>query len=405
MILCFALFFFSKNGKEVHPKSELSNKQLRDENIKMLKSIQDLVKIRDKSRNNDIVKANHQQPEIENLVKLVQGFEERPNMFKWDNIIAIGDVYNSGSYPRFLPNQYLALQCYKIAAMCPDGYVAGVAQSKYIQARVHKVDDIDIEGIDLPEVYAIQICDMAQDAYQRVPFSKFDKPRSTVVEMDDDLDLNIHGEGERDRDREHHVFKEDAQNVHDHGVSRVTHHNIQKIQENADLKRDTVEKSIDEIKYRILKQKNIPNTIKADAIHVIGKLNGMQHSQFNTSEKEALVSVWDKIKSHENEENLVETLSKQLASSIEHGQIVCSSGKISRIVGTLDGVSNEPIRPLWALRDEISSIASKIQNDHDNIKNKNHAFEKRIKEDYIDKLGMSPKIIDPIIDEYKQGFE
>jgi hypothetical protein len=42
-----------------------------------------------------------------------------------------------------------------------------------------------------------------------------------------------------------------------------------------------------------------------------------------------------------------------MASGVEDGTLVCSTGKISRLIGTLDGIGRDghkEARPMWAVR-------------------------------------------------------
>jgi hypothetical protein len=81
-------------------------------------------------------------------------------------------------------------------------------------------------------------------------------------------------------------------------------------------------------------------------------------------------------------------------------------------MGTLDGVSNEVTRPMWAVREELGSKAAKIREEMTEKygdtpeagRRMQEEFAKQVKEEYIQKLGMSQKIIDPLISEYSLGF-
>jgi hypothetical protein len=195
-------------------------------------------------------------------------------------------------------------------------------------------------------------------------------------------------------------------------VSAVTQFNIEKLKTNVNI--NNLGGSSDDIRAAILDTKTDERT-KADAMHVLDKLGDFKHSSFGTTEKEALQMVWSKINSQNDptlRENLKETLAKQLASSIENGHIVCSSGKITRIMGTLDGVSNEAARPMWAVREELANLASKTRDQATEKygdtpeagRRAQEMFSAEVKNEYIDKLGMSKKIIEPLIDEYSTGF-
>jgi len=131
---------------------------------------------------------------------------------------------------------------------------------------------------------------------------------------------------------------------------------------------------------------------------------------YDTTEVNALRGVWNTIKTSEHRENLVETLAKQLASGVENGGTVCSSGKIARIVSTLDGTSNIiTSRPMWVVREEIASLAAKIREEYASREDEDEDvavrhFEQRVKDEYVEKLGMNPALIEQIVQEYAAGF-
>ena len=103
--------------------------------------------------------------------------------------------------------------------------------------------------------------------------------------------------------------------------------------------------------------------------------------------------VYDKTK----KDNLIEILGKQLSSAIENGNIVCSTGKISRIVSTFDGIDQDftSIRPITAIRLEISNLAVKYRDCKQDFIN-------AVTNTYIKDLKLSPDIINNIINEYSE---
>lgn len=373
-------------------------------------------------------------PEIAKLKELEQEFEQDPT--RWDILIAVGDIYRKGAFPRFLPNEEIALKCYKISSSCPDGKIAGIGQSKYVEARDDPILNGDKAGEPLPTDIGLRICATAESAVQTTPWHLFEKPtmmQDKMRQQDTTYDFvglgGLGGIGGDDDfwatvataattaitfDNTIPEYRFDGQNVHDHGVSKVTQFNINKLKDNIDINRLNNSNKIENIKNKILSSTTLDSTTKEDALHVIDKLSDTTHGSFNITEKQTLAMVLDKIEQQPGEirENLTETLAKQLASSIENGHIVCSSGKISRIMGTLDGVSNESVRPMWAVREELGGLAVKIRDDvtrefgdtPEAGRRIQEKFEKEVKEQYIGKLGMSEKVINPMIEEYKLGF-
>lgn len=330
------------------------------------------------------------EPELQRLQTLVTTLIQNPT--QWDILIAVGDIYRKGAFPRYLPNEELAMRCFKLAAMCPDGQVAGLGQSKYIEAYDDPINILDKAGKKLPVEYGLQTCQLAEIAIKSTPWQMFEKPKE-IKKTQPSLPPQI---------LQLPHYKNDSQNVHDHSITKATLKNLEKLESH----------NIDNIDKKKIKEEinklDLNETIKKDAIRVIDNLSLTKHSSFNKSEQDTLKMVWKKIQTQESPQlraNLTETLVQQLANSIENGHIVCSSGKITRIMGTLDGTLNETTaRPMWAIRDELGYLASKIRNDYNSEERMRQEFEKQVRKEYIDKLGMSENIMQPLIDEYILGF-
>lgn len=368
------------------------------------------------------VKVQRDPPEIANLKDLLVEFEDDPS--RWDVLIAVGDVYRKGAFPRFLPNEELAARIFKIAAMCPDGAVAGMAQSKYIETYDDPINNIDKQGSPLPQEVGLRICELAESAIKTTPWHMFEKPQMQkrteyVAPMQpannvfEDLFMDL-AVAQATSATNVPKYRLDSQNVHDHGVTKVTNFNIDNLKKEVDIRKlHRTDNEIGQIVNAIVEHPELDPKTKEEALHVIENLGESRHSTFDVTERDALVMVWDKINKNPNmKNNLTETLAKQLSSSIENGHIVCSSGKITRIMSTLDGVSNEASRPMWAIREELANKAAKIREQMTDKygdtpeagRRMKDAFESEVKNDYINKLGMSEKVINPLIAEYEMGF-
>ena len=365
-------------------------------------------------KNNNIQKREVQQepPEIMHLHALVQNFEMEQS---WDNLIAVGDIYRKGAYPRFKCNKEMATECYKIAAMCPDGKIAGIAQIKYIEINNEHILNIDNKGADLPEYYGIQICNYAKELIANTPYNLFNRPKNNLIRAEPeqptpitfnnligDIGVNTVAIFTRPtRNLNHAVYKNDMQNVHDHGVSQITRKNLDYLKTSYTDKNDNTKEDVID---HILSHPQLSSKIKGNSLLVLDNLtNKERHSTFNVTEKEALELVWNKLNKETDKDkknNLIEILAKQLDSSVENGHIVCSSGKISRIIGTLDGIDENitTSKPIWAIKDEIATLAGKIMNGHHN--NPKETFQNEVNKIYINELKLEPNIINPIIEEY-----
>ena len=383
-------------------------------------------------------------PEIRRLETLLNDFKKNHS---WDFLIAVGDIYKNGAYPRFLPNEHIALNCYKIAAMCPDGDVSGLGQVKYIETRSEHLISEDKKGKPLPIRYGEEICELAMIKIQNTHYSQFDKPKQ-IKQIERPTRQEVHREDYFDifeiddfgydfvpmvpmvqtvpTPAFTPVYRIDSQNVHDHSVMSIAKKNLDNIVKNSKVASEDIK--INELKKMILSHPEVSSRQASDAIQVLQSLSSTTHSTFDKSEKQVLAGVIDKINETQDNtlrSNLIETLGKQLASGVENGHVVCSTGKITRMLGTFDGSDVEgieSIRPLWAIKEELATLAAKVRDEHTGNLSENQLLaydrgelpqlDKKMKEEfkqkaeniYYGELHMNPKIINPIIENLQEAF-
>jgi hypothetical protein len=324
-------------------------------------------------------------------------FEDR-----WISLLEIGDVYRKGSYPTHLPDTDLALRLYKAACACPDGSVSGAAQTRFIECRVEPISSIDRSGVPLPRVFADECLAHAASltstftatTYQRPRVVSLPPPRQPPPRQPPVPTVPVAPVAPVAP-----VILSDTQNVHDHGVTHTLRQSL------ASMPRSQT--SYDEIVLGLL-ESDAPSTVKADAMEVLDSLSSDVHSSLNVSERDALGAVWSAIDRDVDpalREDARRILLGQLASGVESGGVVCSTGKIARMVSSLDGVSETAnvTRPMWAIRDEIGSLAARVRDSGE--EGTADAFRSSARNEYIDGLGMDARIIAPIIDEFALGFE
>lgn len=365
-------------------------------------------------------------PEIAHLTNEFVKFKETG---EWKCLIAIGDIYRHGAYPRFLPREDMASDCYKICARCPDADIAGIAQIKFIESIVDKLSDDDKRGDNLPLEYGEMACALAETRISLMPYSLFQRPRNTIKHQTNLPEINIPEINIPVR-REHvneYVGLPGRQNVHDHAVINIAKANLEvmEIVEPVcftDI-RNEVERSISKVQ-------NLEMSVqqKADALLILNTLGDSEHSRFGLSEKEVLATVWNKIsreKDNDLQSNLKHTLCKQLADSVENGSTVCSTGKCVRMLATFDGtdVANEggvrSFVPLHILKDEIATLASEVRGkfttDMDVEQQTQYQlglfdmamkqeFRNACETEYYTKLKMSEAILEPIITMFEDAF-
>lgn len=333
-------------------------------------------------------------PEIENLKTLCDQIKTQPAI-GWDKLLAIADMYHKGAYPRFAPNKTMAAKIYEaIATTCTHSNLANIAHVKYAEISVEG-NDVDIHGNQLPVQFG-------EDALHAIlnykpsnnSFLLWQKPPQTPKT----------------------TFKSDLQNVHDHSVLSIVKKNIDAykstpgIIEHIDCR--------DNVRHDIVINNNISHEEKFNAIKALDSISKKKNPRFGVSELEVLNVVWGRIQATPSEDkrtNLAEMLTKQLASAIENGFVVCSSGKISRLIGTFDGIDDQPqSRPLWALNEEIAHLANQVREKHISkltshdpdgvIERMKDDFRSTVLKEYVETLGMDKTVLDPMIDSYLCGF-
>jgi hypothetical protein len=140
-------------------------------------------------------------------------------------------------------------------------------------------------------------------------------------------------------------------------------------------------------------------------MRVAEDLGNCVNGSYGVSERQLLSLALEKIDGMdlESRKNITEMLVKQLATGVELGHVVCSSGKVARIMSAFDGTDafETVVKPLWVVREEIGGMAAKIRyevSEHEAASE----FTRRVLEEYCGKLGMARSVIEPIANEYAE---
>jgi len=325
---------------------------------------------------------------VRHLVAAVDEFTASPE--KWATVVDVGDMYARGDYPLFRPDAQMALRCYSAAMRCPDALVAASARSKFAESRL---DATDIAGARMPRSPGETLLRVAaRNTTRTCP------PLPAVNEVPLDTDM---------------------QNVHDHSVTAAMRKTLEQLKARGDAADATIA-----VTDAIL-QCDMDGLEKARALQVVDSLDAENEHFGGVSESGALDLVWAHILAQDHPEirsNLTETLVKQLASGVEKGHTVCSTGKVARIVGTLDGSMEHTLKPMWAVRHELGTLAARVRDDvlgsasHDEHvryeAGENEALETTMKTTfessalalYCDDLGMSRAVMLPLIHTFAEWF-
>jgi len=160
---------------------------------------------------------------------------------------------------------------------------------------------------------------------------------------------------------------DDPQNTHNPQVLSTIRFSLDKLK-NTHITRDQGTSAL-EIKNYI--EKLDESDKKQDALkslHAIER-NTDKLSSTNMTEMEALTLVWNRINdsarfNEEISKNLKETLFDELASMQEFGTTICSTGRFTHIIDTLNGVDEEvSIKPSYAINEEMLTKSAKIRQD------------------------------------------
>jgi hypothetical protein len=200
--------------------------------------------------------------------------------------------------------------------------------------------------------------------------------------------------------------------------------NIKKLTESYsidDLSNDIIYDKMNNI---ILEDELLNINQRFNIIEVLKSLTSQVHVYFNISELDALKYIYKYINDKDNKIDLFHILNLELYNCMENGFIVCSTGKIGRIISMIDGIDNSfnLIKPSHIVKTEILNLSNKIREEillnatveeknnynnslDDNLYNKmvNELY-KQVNEIYIEKLDFNKEILNNILEECKLGF-
>lgn len=165
------------------------------------------------------------------------------------------------------------------------------------------------------------------------------------------------------------VVLNDSQNVHNHSVQNISK-NIINIIDNESNK--IYSKSFDENSLLFLnelkKYDDITPTERNNILQVLNSMSDNIHSKYQKSEKDIFNMSFDRIMSKTNPEekkNLIIMFAQNIASAVEYDIVVCSTGKITRMLSSFDVIDTElpDLKPDWIIKEEIANKSSKIRED------------------------------------------
>lgn len=378
---------------------------------------------------------------------------------KWENIVYVGDIYARGVFPFLLPNDKAALLCYQTGSKCPDLKVAADSIAKYVDTKKNPVLNLDRQGSPMDTSYATTVCTTAENVIKSLPDSAFRKRRlkpvakpppnprnvlemfnvqtsvrtTTTATTTPDIHAPVVIRNDRDR------IGGGKQNTHDHGVNAATRANLKRLKAEFEHSGSTLLSNEEVISMMVSKFHELHGKSKTDDLIVfsyddltnaheaIVSLTNDIYGDTGVTQIGVLKLVVWKISTLDPmlQENAYETLSKRLATCFERGALVCATGKISRTLSVFEGVleNSQKSVSIDIVEKEIAQLASKVRDDYlassgplakEAYESGNEVPEysakmasilkDAVKQLYVEELGMSKTVIDPIVELYADSY-
>lgn len=348
---------------------------------------------------------------IQHYLKALEcGYEE--------SIIHIGKIYMNGIHPYVLPEKMVAARIFSTFSTFSNNVQPWC--KLYLQ-EIHSIQYKDLDAVPQRGVH-----------YQPLPYRIVDdmvtaanRIRGDVIPYKSSFNnswlRNYDEEDRQSRQRNRkrtskvksvllrlpqQVVKNDSQNVHDHSVQNIGNQIIKSLDSQVrtspnefSQNRDELMRHLDETKYPHVRR--VCDSLNTTSVH----------SRFNKTEAEVFNMMWAKVKNNPDQRDM---LLDSLNSGVEDGHVVCSTGKIMRMLSTLDATDDSvpDVKPDWVIRQEImATISNTIQglnkaeqkqyNSDNNERVRsliNDRVRKKCQEDYKDVL--APEILEMHLGEY-----
>lgn len=269
-----------------------------------------------------------------------------------DGVLRIGDLYTRGAHPFVPPDKVQAARLYKEFERAPS------TLGKWCASRSNDIGSIRYDADAV--MNGRETTFLPRDIVGQVHAALLERTRAgnPTIECAEGAPpppidvsappLPIQREIPRPR------VRNDMQNVHDPAL------------QNAGIKTLAMcDKSAPSTTSAPYALKDFARSMSKDGRRVFDSLTDVINERYGRSEKSVLQTVWHRIHHPDNKDKraqLLLALRTNLESCVEHDHVVCSSGKIARILSTLEvlDVAATPLRPEWAIKEEISRMIGRV---------------------------------------------
>ena len=384
------------------------------------------------------------------------------NKPRWDNLICIGDSYARGKFPFLQPNENMALMCYRVAATCPSSTVAATARSRVTDTENNPVETGDRRGSEMSTQYGNFVCKAAvrfmsekrtprdhislkiRTRPQMIPQIAVQRPavmgasaHAVITDILPQTEAAVAHvptrRPRRTRNRRRDIAG-GSQNTHDHGVVAATKSNIKQLKAEHETKKFREHSKVVDDTMALCRgvvddpqSSGVSEDTFNDVYEVTTSLTADEFSDTGLTQIQILDLALKKIKSLDEttSKGVRETLCKRMATGIEDGKTVCATGKVARIMSVFEGVleNTQKAVSIAYVEKEIANMAAKVRDDFldrvgpvgrkayestQSVPEYGTAMAKILREgvteEYVNKLHMSPTIIDPLVELYSGSF-
>jgi len=235
---------------------------------------------------------------------------------------------------------------------------------KLLPSNINDVLD-DIIEFHIKNKIKVEKCTMNVSVKNTEPEQREPELELELIELDyDTITLPY-------MNNQNRIVLNDSQNVHNHSVQNISKTIIDTIDSDNNNNK-LYSKSFDENSLLFLnelkKYDDITPTERQNILQVLNSMSDNIHSKYQKSEKDVFNMSFNRIMSKtdpEEKKNLTIMFAQNIASAVEYDIVVCSTGKITRMLSSFDVIDTElpDLKPDWIIKEEIANKSSKIRED------------------------------------------
>lgn len=298
-------------------------------------------------------------------------------------ILDLASIFHWGNVG-FKPNREYARHLYGVILKIGSEYEQGVARDRLRQMQE---EEGKLVGAQLDSVDGVGNS-FSSGSFNTTPFSEefssvTRNPDGTNVstqdseltkDIDDNYvtelmmnDLKLSNRRVDKRRLTSRIVENDPHNARDHMVANTAKQSLEKLRSGTHIQYD-MPTTLKMLHSYIVKECDLGEQLKSDAIKVVQHFaaNIAKLGYQQAKELEALHIVFNRIQSQYRErkerDKIMDNLVRELSECIEYGELVCSEGRLNRIIDTLNHIDPlVQIKPKWALTQEMMNKCIKIR--------------------------------------------